>query len=500
VLEQCTGLINVERRVLQGDPCSSLLFSLCFNPIMLTIKQPRYATLGYFWSTLSASIERSWMQFADDALIVASNDKNAQILLNVFVAWCKWSDMLIRIDKCSTFGLRKDNSVYGQYFPSVYIDGTQIPHIGMNHDFINLGKYFNFNMNKDKAKTDLMEKLKLLLSKITNLNVRPQMKLKILKLAIYSKLRFDLKIYDFAHTWICNELDSVVCYHIRKWLELPISSCVSQICRLPLNKCGLNIPSLVEVASMQRLSTRYTMKNSSNSDIKRLWLETSSKNIITDEHLLKNQNLNILKRGLTIEFENSSLKHVETLTIQGTLITEINKALPTSQITKWSNAIKLLTTTLFQFSRKALQQQLPTSANLLRWGKATTAMCSLCQKPQTNKHVLNNCSSQAALERYKIRHDAALLIICNWLKQFIVPPATLHADIHSGELRPVEDVFDRLRPDIVVVSPCKIQVLELTICHESNFDHSKDFKTSKYANLKDERKRGYGDSRIELFC
>ena len=240
------------------------------------------------------------------------------------------------------------------------------------------------------------------------------------------------------------------------------------------------------------------MKNSANSDIQKLWLEISSQNITTDEHLLENQNLNISKRGLTVKFENSSFKHVETLTIQGTLITEINKALPASQITKWSKAIQLLTATLFQFSRKALQQQLPTSANLLRWGKVTTAMCSLCQKPQTNKHVLNNCSSQAALERYKIRHDAVLLIICNWLKQFIVPPATLHADICSGELKPVEDVFDRLR-HIAFISPGKIQVLELTICHESNFDHSKKFKTSKYVNLKDERKIGYSSSKIELY-
>ena len=35
-----TQPIRVERGVLQGDPCSPLLFNLCFNTLMLTLNQP----------------------------------------------------------------------------------------------------------------------------------------------------------------------------------------------------------------------------------------------------------------------------------------------------------------------------------------------------------------------------------------------------------------------------------------------------------------------------
>ena len=145
---------------------------------MITLKQPKYATLGYLWSNVSITVQRMWMQFADDALVIASKDKNAQILRNVFDAWCRWARMLIRIDKCTSFGMRKRNSQFSQYLPLVSVDGRVIPQVAPNHDFTYLGKYFNFNMNKNQAKTDLKVKLIPLLEKIKNLHISPLLKKK----------------------------------------------------------------------------------------------------------------------------------------------------------------------------------------------------------------------------------------------------------------------------------------------------------------------------------
>src|ERR1043165_3594852 len=88
-----------------------------------------------------------------------------------------------------------------------------------------------------------------LLSKITNLPLKPQTKIKLLKMVVYPKLSFELKIYDFSYTWIANELDSLVRYHIRKWIQLPVSCCIPEFVGLPKNKCGLNIESLREYAN-----------------------------------------------------------------------------------------------------------------------------------------------------------------------------------------------------------------------------------------------------------
>ena len=47
-----------------------------------------------------------WFQFADDAAVVSGQEKENQMLLNRFTIWCQWAQMIIRVDKCSTFGIR----------------------------------------------------------------------------------------------------------------------------------------------------------------------------------------------------------------------------------------------------------------------------------------------------------------------------------------------------------------------------------------------------------
>ena len=67
----------MKRGVLQGDPCSPLLFNICFNLLMQTLAQSKYKKLGYLWGTNDHLVQRAWMQFADDAVIISDNDKNS---------------------------------------------------------------------------------------------------------------------------------------------------------------------------------------------------------------------------------------------------------------------------------------------------------------------------------------------------------------------------------------------------------------------------------------
>ena len=147
---------------------------------------------------------------------------------------------------------------------------------------------------------------------------------------------------------------------------------------------------------------------------------------------------------------------------------------------------------MFCFVRKSLQQQLPTLANLLRWGKALSASCPLCNQLQTNKHVLSNCSSISALHRYKLRHDAILLIICNWIKS--VSAVSIYADIPGFE--PLSVLFQSLRPDIAIVKAKVIYICELTVCHESNMIKSREYKLSKYNNINHNLRNIYKDHSI----
>ena len=140
--------------------------------------------------------------------------------------------------------------------------------------------------------------------------------------------------------------------------------------------------------------------------------------------------------------------HIQTLSLQGALISSITSNLNKSAILSWTKVIEGLLSHLFKFARKALQQQLPTAANRARWKRTTDAACSLCQAIQTNKHVLSHCSSPVVLDRYKKRHDDVLSILANWVKGALKDEGRLYVDLSEGGYRPLGDILESLRPDL----------------------------------------------------
>ena len=84
--KEWTDFLEVEKGVLQGDPCSPLLFNLCFNLLMQTLAKSELNNLGFIWGPQHTPFECSWLQFADDAAIVSNSPNDTQTLLNIFVA------------------------------------------------------------------------------------------------------------------------------------------------------------------------------------------------------------------------------------------------------------------------------------------------------------------------------------------------------------------------------------------------------------------------------
>jgi hypothetical protein len=308
------------------------------------------------------------------------------------------------------------------------------------------------------------------------------MKLNILKQVICPHISFELKVYDFAETWLSGTLDGLVHAQIRRWLELPVSTCVEEIATLPKKMCGLGIPSLLAYARNLRLTVRAGLKNSASHDVRQLWTETSVRNISIDSALISSASLPTAKKVIKLQTLNAAVQHIRTLQLQGASITSVIENIKSSTISTWSKCVQSLPAPLFNFTRKGLQQQLATLSNLCRWGKAHEPTCPLCKQVQTNKHVLSNCTAPCALQRYKLRHDAILFILCNWLKTVMIPDAQLYADI-SG-FAPLENLFSSLRPDIAVVLKDAVYLCELTVCHETNLCKSRDYKRHKYAAIR----------------
>ena len=179
--------------------------------------------MGYIWGN-KATQQCNWLQFADDAAIVAHDTKSAQGLVNIFSAWCEWAHFKIRLDKCCVYGALKTKGKYIQILPTVSINNGHIPTVSVGEDFKYLGRFFNFDLNHDYVKKELIDKLTKLL-KITNtLKVKTQTKLKIVAQYIPSQLTFELRIYPLPLAWISDNLDALTMRYVRHWLETPVSS------------------------------------------------------------------------------------------------------------------------------------------------------------------------------------------------------------------------------------------------------------------------------------
>ena len=101
-----------------------------------------------------------WFQFADDAAVITGQESENQHLLNRFSLWCQWSDMIIRVDKCSSFGIKKVLTRSAQYLPKLLIGNRLIPSIKIGESFKYLGRFFDFDMSDKEHKSELISLVK----------------------------------------------------------------------------------------------------------------------------------------------------------------------------------------------------------------------------------------------------------------------------------------------------------------------------------------------------
>ena len=100
--------IPIGRGGLQVHWLSPLLFNMIFNTCITSVKSKEFEQLGYrYFQNLSP---RYWYQFADDAAIATGQQYENQVVLNAFTRWIKQANMIIRADKCKTFGIQKVNT------------------------------------------------------------------------------------------------------------------------------------------------------------------------------------------------------------------------------------------------------------------------------------------------------------------------------------------------------------------------------------------------------
>ena len=131
--------------MLQGVCLSPLLFNMCFNTFLQYEKSSKFQQLGYRFN--SGLPPCHWFQFDDDASVVTGQQNENQPLLKAFTIWCNWADMIIRVDKCKSFGITKADSTSKQFMPKIFVDNELIPILEKGKSFKYLGRYYNYGMD-----------------------------------------------------------------------------------------------------------------------------------------------------------------------------------------------------------------------------------------------------------------------------------------------------------------------------------------------------------------
>ena len=162
--------------MLQGDCLSPVIFNLCFNTFIQFIKQEKCKQFGFSPHDENDRLFRPirWFQFADDAAVVTTNERENQLLLNCFSRWCQWANMVIRVGNCTTFGIKKFSSRSLQFQPKLLIGSEVVPPVSNGESLKYLGRFFNFDMDNKDHKDILLSNLLAMLKNIDSLNIHPR--------------------------------------------------------------------------------------------------------------------------------------------------------------------------------------------------------------------------------------------------------------------------------------------------------------------------------------
>jgi len=150
-----------------------------------------------------------WFQFADDTVVVTTDERENHLLLNCFTKWCQLSVMKIRVEKCVFFGLRKFSTCPMQLQPKFFINQEIVPSVKSRELFKYLGRYFNFEKDDKDRQVQMKSRLLDMLRRIDSFSILPSNKLPLYHRWVPSKLSWLLTVTNFSKTWVVESLDHV---------------------------------------------------------------------------------------------------------------------------------------------------------------------------------------------------------------------------------------------------------------------------------------------------
>ena len=171
---------------------------------------------------------------------------NDSVRESFFIKWTTWADLIIRVDKCHMFGIKKTT----RKSDHSSLSETKEYHLSTTvKSFTYLGKYINFLMICDEIKTELLNEIVKYVDIIDKLPIKCLHQIEIIQRYVILKLKWRFSVYNLSETWISENLDSHINRYYRKWLNIPVSGNITHL-TLPKSKLVLNIKTSTNLCRM----------------------------------------------------------------------------------------------------------------------------------------------------------------------------------------------------------------------------------------------------------
>jgi len=128
-------------------------------------------------------------------------------------------------------------------------------------------------------------------------------------------------VYDVSLTWTTQHLDAIITNNVRRWLALPVSSCIGEILALLKSKGGFNVTSLKSLTEKLRMTQRHSGQVKKRIYYMRsLWQVSAADYRSIDSISAAAPNISAAIHGLNKLYTDKAYSHVTSLRVQGALI------------------------------------------------------------------------------------------------------------------------------------------------------------------------------------
>ena len=121
----------------------------------------------------------------------------------------------------------------------------------MNESFIYLGKQFNFGLNIENIKTDIINDMTNYVRIIDKLLLTTLNKISIAQIYVFNKLWWRFSIHDLTEKWV-DRNSYIISKFVTKWCQLPVCANVEHL-SFPLWKLGINFNSAKMIYNQSKI-------------------------------------------------------------------------------------------------------------------------------------------------------------------------------------------------------------------------------------------------------